>query len=78
MTFTLVTHLREQLLELVRSRMERKKQVESEKERLAIEVRVLGPVVLAFTLIPSNTGRGSTYARNASYPRKLQSMEGEI
>ncbi|CAL1704789.1 unnamed protein product [Somion occarium] len=37
MTFTLVTHLREQLLELVRSRMERKKQVESEKERLAIE-----------------------------------------
>lgn len=38
MTFTLVSHLREQLSELVRTRDERKKKVEAEKERKALEV----------------------------------------
>ncbi|KAF5365749.1 hypothetical protein D9758_003301 [Tetrapyrgos nigripes] len=37
MTFTLVSHLREQLSELVLSRAERGKKAEMEKERLAIE-----------------------------------------
>ncbi|KAK7467102.1 hypothetical protein VKT23_004162 [Stygiomarasmius scandens] len=37
MTFTLVSHLREQLSELVRSRVEKRKKDEMEKERLAIE-----------------------------------------
>ncbi|KAI0082682.1 RWD-domain-containing protein [Panus rudis PR-1116 ss-1] len=37
MTFTLVTHLREQLLKLVQSRMERRQKEAMEKERLAIE-----------------------------------------
>ncbi|KAK7693569.1 hypothetical protein QCA50_003138 [Cerrena zonata] len=37
MTFTLVAHLREQLLDLVHSRIETKRKEESEKERLAIE-----------------------------------------
>jgi hypothetical protein len=39
MTFTLVSHLREQLSQLVRSKIEEHNQRESEKERLALEVR---------------------------------------
>jgi hypothetical protein len=39
MTFTLVSHLREQLSDLVISRAENRKKAEMEKERLAIEVR---------------------------------------
>lgn len=38
MTFTLVSHLREQLSSLVRLRAEKRKQDEQEKERLALEV----------------------------------------
>ena len=38
MTFTLVSHLREQLSQLVRSKLEEQKQRDSEKERLALEV----------------------------------------
>jgi hypothetical protein len=38
MTFTLVSHLREQLSQLVRSKLEEQNQRESEKERLALEV----------------------------------------
>jgi len=38
MTFTLVSHLREQLSLLVRSKLEEQRQRESEKERLALEV----------------------------------------
>ena len=38
MTFTLVSHLREQLTSLVRLRAENKAKAENEKERLAIEV----------------------------------------
>ncbi|KAF7793005.1 hypothetical protein EIP86_004110 [Pleurotus ostreatoroseus] len=37
MTFTLVSHLREQLSTLIQSRAERRKQEEMEKERLALE-----------------------------------------
>jgi len=37
MTFTLVSHLREQLSQLVRSKLEEQNQRESEKERLALE-----------------------------------------
>ncbi|KAF5391437.1 hypothetical protein D9757_001912 [Collybiopsis confluens] len=37
MTFTLVSHLREQLVELVQTRDERRKSKEAEKERLALE-----------------------------------------
>lgn len=39
MTFTLVSHLREQLAVLVKERAERRSQEEAEKERLALEVR---------------------------------------
>ena len=38
MTFTLVSHLREQLTELVRSRVEKERRLEAEKERLELEV----------------------------------------
>lgn len=41
MTFTLVSHLREQLGLLVRSRAEAREKEEAEKERLALEVRIL-------------------------------------
>lgn len=38
MTFTLVSHLRERLSELIRNREEQRKRDEMEKERLALEV----------------------------------------
>lgn len=38
MTFTLVSHLREQLSRLVRVRAEKRQKEEMEKERLALEV----------------------------------------
>lgn len=38
MTFTLVSHLREILSNLIRERAEKKKREEREKERLALEV----------------------------------------
>lgn len=38
MTFTLVSHLREQLTELVRSRAEKERQLATEMERLELEV----------------------------------------
>lgn len=38
MTFTLVSHLREQLAELVQSRAEKERQLAAEKERLELEV----------------------------------------
>lgn len=41
MTFTLVSHLREQLSELVRSRVEKERRLAAEKERLELEVNPL-------------------------------------
>ena len=38
MTFTLVSHLREQLAGLVRSRMEKERRLAAEKERMELEV----------------------------------------
>ena len=43
MTFTLVSHLREQLVALVRDRAEKQRKEEVEKERLALEVRACVP-----------------------------------
>ena len=43
MTFTLVSHLREQLSQLVRTKLEEQRQRDSEKERLALEVSCLLP-----------------------------------
>ena len=41
MTFTLVSHLREQLAELARSRIENERRLAAEKERLDLEVCLL-------------------------------------
>lgn len=41
MTFTLVSHLREQLSRLLRERTEKRKKEEQEKERLELEVRTI-------------------------------------
>ena len=41
MTFTLVSHLREQLSQLVRTKLEEQRHRDSEKERLALEVSYL-------------------------------------
>lgn len=49
MTFTLSTHLREQLSALIHSRIERRKQEEAEKERKALEVRLYWPTDTADT-----------------------------
>ena len=43
MTFTLVSHLREQLSQLVRTKLEEQRQRDSEKERLALEVSLSSP-----------------------------------
>ena len=43
MTFTLVSHLREQLAELARSRVESERLRAAEKERLEIEVGLVLP-----------------------------------
>ena len=40
MTFTLVSHLREQLATLVKAKLERRLFEEKEKERLVLEVRI--------------------------------------
>ena len=45
MTFTLVSHLREQLSHLMRVRAQRREREEKEKERLALEVGV-GPYTI--------------------------------
>ena len=41
MTFTLVSHLQEELSKLIRSRVEKQRKQDSEKERLALEVILL-------------------------------------
>lgn len=43
MTFTLVSHLREQLSQLVRTKLEEQRQRDAEKERLALEVSLCLP-----------------------------------
>ena len=52
MTFTLVSHLREQLATLVHTRAEKRRHEEMEKERLALEVRsrtVFRPSILTLS-----------------------------
>lgn len=51
MTFTLVSHLREQLFTILKERAERVKREEMEKERRAIEVRSIQRTYLLFRAI---------------------------
>ena len=46
MTFTLVSHLREQLSSLVREREVQRQKEEDEKERLALEVQHHSPCIV--------------------------------
>lgn len=62
MTFTLVSQLREQLSTVVRTRVERRKREEAEKERLALEVRI-------------SVGSIRTIRLNVSYRRKKREHE---
>lgn len=52
MTFTLVSHLREQLAELVRSRAEKERRLAAEKERLELEVG--NPCLHVKAILPSH------------------------
>jgi hypothetical protein len=51
MTFTLVSHLREQLSKLLRERIENSKREEQERERRELEVRIrwFGPTCIPIT-----------------------------
>lgn len=61
MTFTLVSHLREQLSALVKTRAERRRKEETEKERLAIEVIFPSYTALfTFETIPSQAEEART------------------
>lgn len=67
MTFTLVSHLREQLSRLVRVRAEKRQKEEMEKERIALEVIFFyenSPQVSPLDIILP-TGRGSSNSRDA-------------
>ena len=62
MTFTLVSHLREELLALVKRRVERQIEEEKEKERRALEVSHsysadIGYLLMTFILIPRKRKR---------------------
>jgi hypothetical protein len=50
MTFTLVSHLRDQLAILVKEREERRRKEEAEKERLALEVSIaISPEIISYS-----------------------------
>lgn len=76
MTFTLVSHLREQLSTLVQSREARRKLEESEKERLALEVWVVPQMVRTMSeLIDVYEGGGIKNSRHTRDSGVVQSME---
>ena len=64
MTFTLVSHLREQLSILVRVRAEIQENAKKEKERLALEVSCI-PCCVIILMSGLILGRGSSDARHA-------------
>lgn len=68
MTFTLVSHLREQLYALIQSRAEHREREEAEKERLALEVRIYAPSIDDRAHRVSCAERRSKDARHPSYP----------
>lgn len=67
MTFTLVSQLREQLSQLVRSKIDEHNKREAEKERLALEVRINDPRSSRSVLIDLHTGRGKAHSRHTCY-----------
>ena len=77
MTFTLVSHLREQLSELVRSKLEEQRRRDSEKERLALEVSHF-PLSQAQTTYVLPLGGRKTHYWHSSDGGIIQSMEGKV
>lgn len=77
MTFTLVSHLREQLASLVSSRVERRKHEESEKERQIIEVRPLESRPID-ALTQRSAGRRSKNEGNSRNTRCIPCLESKV
>jgi len=75
MTFTLVSHLREQLSQLVRQKNEDEKRREAEKERLILEVCGSDGSHLDSL---SFLGRRKANSRHSSHIRGFQDLEGKI
>lgn len=73
MTFTLVSHLREQLSSLVRKRAEKIRKQEAEKERLALEVYSAWPPLL--TPIQVLTPSQEEEARTRGTPVTVESFK---
>jgi hypothetical protein len=78
MTFTLVSHLREQLSVLVKTRTEKRQREEREKERLAIEVYFYPSATPAYATITVFLGRGSSNARNPRHTRVIFGLEDKF
>lgn len=75
MTFTLISHLREQLTVVLQARAERIRREEEEKERRIIEVRHRGTVVSQRPAYTLYVGGGSTYKGDPSDTRIIPPME---
>ena len=78
MTFTLVSHLRDQLSQLVRSKLEEQRQRDSEKERLALEVSYLLLPKAKTTQLSLCTGRRKTHHWHSCDGGIVQGMEGKV
>jgi hypothetical protein len=78
MTFTLVSHLREQLSQLVRLKLEEQRQRDSEKERLALEVSHLFSTKAKTTQLGLFVGGRKTYHWHSCNGGILQGMERKI
>jgi hypothetical protein len=78
MTFTLVSHLREQLSQLVRSKLEEQRQRDSEKERLALEVSYLLLPRAKTTQLKRRAGGRKTHHWNACDGGIVQGMERKV
>ena len=78
MTFTLVSHLREQLSQLVRSKLEEQNRRDAEKERLALEVcHLFLPKAKTTQLSPPAGGR-KTYHWHSCDGGIFQGMERKV
>ena len=79
MTFTLISHLREQLSQLVRLKLEEQRQRDAEKERLALEVSYLFLVPKAKPIQPGlRVGGSKTHRWHSCDGGILQGMERKV
>ena len=78
MTFTLVSHLREQLAELVRSRAEKERRLAAEKERLELEVGHLLASANGTSHHHALPGRGGEDPGYTCYARVLPRLESKV